>query len=81
MPFYEKHGILLQRVLTKRGTEYCGNAERHEYELYLAVEDIDHTGTKARSPQTNDIIDAFPQKHARGVLSHLLPQTTRSAQL
>ena len=25
------------RVLTDRGSEYCGNPERHEYELYLAI--------------------------------------------
>ena len=30
-------------MLTDRGTEYCGNPERHEYELYLAVEDIDRS--------------------------------------
>ena len=59
IPFFEEHGIPLQRVLTDRGTEYCGNPERHEYELYLAVEDIDHTRTKARSPQTNGIVERF----------------------
>ena len=57
IPFYEEHGIALQRVLTDRGTEYCGTHDRHEYELYLAVEDIDHTRTKAKSPQTTDVID------------------------
>ena len=36
-------------MLTDRGTEYCGNPERHEYELYLAVEDIDHSRTKTKS--------------------------------
>ena len=46
-------------MLTDRGTEYCGNPEHHEYELYLAVEDIDHTRTKARSPQTNGICERF----------------------
>ena len=44
-------------MLTDRGTEYCGNPEHHEYELYLALEDIDHTRTKARSPQTNGIVE------------------------
>jgi len=44
-------------VLTDRGTEYCGNPEHHEYELYLALEDIDHTRTKAKSPQTNGIVE------------------------
>lgn len=59
LPFFEEHGIPLSRVLTDRGTEYCGKHETHEYELYLAVEDIDHTRTKARSPQTNGICERF----------------------
>ena len=46
-------------MLTDRGSEYCGNLEHHEYQLFLAVEDIDHTRTKARSPQTNGICERF----------------------
>jgi transposase InsO family protein len=46
-------------VLTDRGTEYCGKPDRHEYELYLAVENIDHTRTKVKHPQTNDICERF----------------------
>ena len=49
----------LLRVLTDRGSEYCGNLEHHEYELLLALEDIDHTKTKARSPQTNGSCERF----------------------
>ena len=59
LPFFDEHAIRLSRVLTDRGTEYCGNPERHEYELYLAVEDIDHTRTKTKSPQTNGICERF----------------------
>jgi transposase InsO family protein len=59
IPFYDEHGIRLSRVLTDRGTEFCGR-ESHEYELYLAVEDIDHTRTKAKSPQTNGICERLP---------------------
>jgi len=58
VPFYDEHEIRLCRVLTDRGTEYCGG-ESHEYELYLAVEDIDHTRTKTKSPQTNGICERF----------------------
>ena len=43
-------------MLTDRGTEFCGT-QSHEYELYLAVEDIDHSRTKTKSPQTTDVID------------------------
>ncbi len=59
LPFFEEHEIPLLRVLTDRGTEYCGQREHHEYELYLAVENIDHSRTKARHPQTNGICERF----------------------
>jgi transposase InsO family protein len=59
IPFYEKHDIPLLRILTDRGTEFCGAREHHEYQLYLALENIDHTRTRARSPQTNGICERF----------------------
>ena len=59
VPFYEEHDVPLLRVLTDRGTEYCGNRESHEYQLYLAVENIDHSRTRAKSPQTNGICERF----------------------
>jgi len=59
LPFYDAQAVKLTRVLTDRGTEYCGNPEHHEYELYLAVEDVDHSRTKTKSPQTNGIVERF----------------------
>jgi transposase InsO family protein len=57
--FFDEHEFAVSRVLTDRGTEYCGTPENHEYELCLAVENIDHTRTKTRSPQTNGICERF----------------------
>lgn len=59
LPFFEEHELRLVRMLTDRGTEYNGDPQRHPYELYLAIEDIDHTRTKVKSPQTNGIVERF----------------------
>jgi hypothetical protein len=59
VPFFEEQGIPLLRVLTDRGTEFCGKPEHHAYQLYLGIENIDHSRTKAYSPQTNGICERF----------------------
>lgn len=59
LPFYAEHGLPLLRILTDRGTEYCGKVESHDYALYLTLNDIEHTKTKAQSPQTNGICERF----------------------
>jgi hypothetical protein len=59
LPFFEEQDVPLLRILTDCGTEYCGQREHHEYQLYLAVENIDHSRTRAKSPQTNGICERF----------------------
>lgn len=59
LPFFSEEKLPMLRILTDRGTEYCGKAESHDYELYLAINDIEHTKTKAQSPQTNGICERF----------------------
>jgi transposase InsO family protein len=59
LPFFEAQDLPMLRILTDRGTEYCGKAEQHDYELYLALNDIEHTKTRAASPQTNGICERF----------------------
>lgn len=59
LPFFEQHQLPMLRILTDRGTEYCGKVEQHDYQLYLAINNIDHTKTKAQSPQTNGICERF----------------------
>ncbi|KTD13957.1 transposase (ISSod13) [Legionella israelensis] len=59
LPFFEQHQLPMLRILTDRGTEYCGKVEQHDYQLYLAINNIEHTKTKAQSPQTNGICERF----------------------
>lgn len=59
LPFFEAQQLPMLRILTDRGTEYCGRAESHDYQLYLAINDIEHTKTKVKSPQTNGICERF----------------------
>jgi len=59
LPFFEEYGMGVLRMLTDRGTEYCGKVEQHDYQLFLAINDIEHTKTKARSPKTNGICERF----------------------
>ena len=59
LPFYEAENLPVLRILSDRGTEYCSRADQHDYQLYLAVNDIEHTKTKARHPQTNGICERF----------------------
>lgn len=59
LPVFEEHKVPMLRMLTDRGTEYCGKIEQHDYQLFLAVKNIDHTKTKARHPQTNGIVERF----------------------
>jgi len=59
LPFFDQNELPMLRILTDRGTEYCGRMDQHDYQLYLAINDIDHIKTKAQSPQTNGICERF----------------------
>jgi len=61
LPFFEEHDVPLLRILTDRGSEFCGNRETHEYVLYLDLENIEHSRTKVKRPQTNGICERFHQ--------------------
>ena len=49
-PFFENQELPMLRILTDRGSECCGKVENHDYELYLAINDIEHTKTKVKHP-------------------------------
>lgn len=53
LPFFEQQELPMLDILKDRGAEYCSKVEQHDYQLCLAFNDIEHTKTKAMSPQTN----------------------------
>ena len=59
LTWYQEQGVPILRILTDRGSEYKGRIENHAYELFLSVEGILHTTTKAYSPQTNGMCERF----------------------
>ena len=71
IPFFDSKEIPVLRVLTERGSEYCGNREHHEYELYLDLESIDHTKAKAKSTQTNGSARDFIKQFSRNSINLL----------
>ncbi|KTD72571.1 transposase (ISSod13) [Legionella tucsonensis] len=75
LPFFELQGLPMLRILTDRGTEYCGKVEQHDYQLYLAINNIDHTRTKANSPQTNGICERFHKTILQEFYQVILPQS------
>ena len=58
LPFYEKSNLPVDAVLTNNGREFCGT-ERHPYELYLALNEIEHRKTRVRTPRTNGFVERF----------------------
>ncbi len=60
LPFYASQGLPMLRILTDRGPEYCGKVEEHDYQLYVAINDIEHTKTKAMSPADQRHLRAVP---------------------
>lgn len=61
LPFFDEEQMQLLRVLTDRGSEYGGKMEKHPYQLFLHLNDIEHSQTKARHPQTNGCTERLNQ--------------------
>lgn len=61
LPFFDSEQVRLLRVLTDRGSEYSGKLEQHPYQLFLHLNDIEHSRTKAYHPQTNGITERLNQ--------------------
>ena len=44
-------------VLSDNGREYCGRPDRHPFELFLQLEEIEHRTTQVRRPQSNGFVE------------------------
>jgi transposase InsO family protein len=61
LPFFDLEQMRVLRILTDRGSEYCGKPEQHPFELFLHLNDIEHSRTKAYHPQTNGSTEKLNQ--------------------
>jgi transposase InsO family protein len=59
LPFFEAHGVAITTVLSDNGREFCGRMDAHPYELFLQIEEIEHTTTRVGRPQSNGFIERF----------------------
>jgi transposase InsO family protein len=59
LPFFDEHKVSVKTVLSDNGREFCGRPDRHPYELFLQLEDIEHRTTRVRRPQSNGFIERF----------------------
>jgi transposase InsO family protein len=59
LPFFEEHGIRVHTVLSDNGREFSGRPNRHPYELFLQLKEIEHRTTKVRRPQSNGFTERF----------------------
>jgi transposase InsO family protein len=61
LPFFDEHGIRVLRILSDNGSEYCGRRDEHTYQLFLQLNEIEHTRIKVRHPQTNGAVERLNQ--------------------
>jgi len=73
LPQYKAWSIEVKTVLTDNGREYCGK-DTNPYEIYLALNDIEHRTTRVKRPQRN----GFAERFNRTVLDEFFRPVFRS---
>jgi transposase InsO family protein len=59
LPTFEAAGAKIDTVLSDNGREFCGRPDRHPYQLFLQLEEIEHRTTRVKRPQSNGIVERF----------------------
>lgn len=57
LPFFDQHRARVDTILSDNGREFCGRPDKHPYELFLQLEQIEHRRTKVRRPQSNGFVE------------------------
>jgi hypothetical protein len=57
LPAFEARRAKIDAVLSDDGREFYGREDRHPYELFLQLEDIEHKRTRVNRPQSNGIVE------------------------
>ncbi len=78
LPFFDQEQMKLLRVLTDRGTEYSGKLEQHPYQLFLHLNDIEHSTTARRDQPKlhchSTQCEKYPRSKCLCLESELCPQ-------
>ena len=53
--FHEEHDLTGLRIMTGRGLDYYGRVDKHDLQRLTAINGIDHTKAKVKSPPTKDV--------------------------
>ena len=56
LPSFEVHRAKIDTVLSDNGREFRGRPDRHPYELFLQLEEIEQQTAKVRRPQSNGFV-------------------------
>ncbi len=59
VPFFERHGIAIREIQTRKKPEYCGLAPAHPYETFLATSNIPHLHFDTANEAQNELCDRF----------------------
>ena len=57
LPTFEQHQARISTALSDNGREFCGRPDRHPYELFLQLEEIEHRTTRVKRPQSNGFVE------------------------
>ena len=59
LPTFEAHRTKIDTVLSDNGRELCGREDRHPYELFLQLEEIERKRTRVNRPQSSGIVERW----------------------